>query len=70
MREYLPVVWTDEENFVGYLKSAKIYIVRFFVCIQSSMHSCLVNLALTRNFGSQNHLFCMFIAVIMVILIL
>jgi len=29
VREYLPVVWMTEPNFVGYLKSANIYIVRF-----------------------------------------
>jgi len=29
VREYLPIVWLEEPNFVGYLKSANIYIVRF-----------------------------------------
>jgi len=39
MREYLPVVWMTEPNFVGYLKSANIYVVRFlFVILKHLNH--------------------------------
>jgi len=37
--EYLPVVWTTEPNFVDYLKSANIYVVRFlFVNLKRLNH--------------------------------
>lgn len=43
VREYLPVVWTDEPNFVGYLKSANIYFVRFLCEFETfKSHICVL----------------------------
>jgi len=64
VREYLPIVWTEEPNFVGYLKSANIYIVRF-LCEFETVKAKMYILVYWRfvNFGGRDPL-CYFLSLL------